>query len=95
MESAHQQKGRDRGAHLKRKVAVPDSYWSLSDLTASQFKSNARPTKPIELGIIGQQIEVKVNYFPIVQFPETGYAYQYHIRMENKANHKTSRHHRR
>ncbi|CAF5158588.1 unnamed protein product, partial [Rotaria magnacalcarata] len=40
---------RGRGDRFKRNVAPADPHWTVSDLTAAQFKSNKRPVKPDEL----------------------------------------------
>ncbi|CAF4484909.1 unnamed protein product, partial [Rotaria socialis] len=69
---------RGRGARLKRNVAPEDPHWTVSDLTAIQFRSNTRPVKPDELGTIGQPIQVIANYFPILQYPRRGLVYRYH-----------------
>ncbi|CAF1302297.1 unnamed protein product [Adineta steineri] len=87
--------GRGRGKNLKRKPVVPEphmtididssnSSWKVSDLNNHQFWSNDRPLKPVELGTLGQQIKVLVNYFPVLQFPHKGLVYQYHFIVENK-----------
>ena len=60
-----------------------DPYWTVSDLTNSQFYSTARAPKPDELGQIGREIQVIANYFPILQFPHHGLVYRYHIQMRN------------
>ncbi|CAM4770677.1 unnamed protein product, partial [Rotaria magnacalcarata] len=77
---------RGRADRLKRNVAPADPHWTVSDLTAAQFKSNKRPVKPDELGIIGQQIQVIANYFPIRQYPNRGLVYQYHIQIRDWKN---------
>jgi hypothetical protein len=87
--------GRGRGTHLKRNVVVDDPYWIVTKLTNEQFQSNIRPTKPDELGRLGQQIQIIVNYFPILQFPHRGLIYQYHIQIRNKKNFEISRERRR
>ncbi|CAF2600413.1 unnamed protein product [Rotaria sp. Silwood2] len=87
--------GRGRGAHLKQKTVVPDPGATISDLTIGQFKSNDRPTKPNELGKIGNHIKVMVNYFPIVEFPHSGLVYQYDIQIKSKNSFKVLREHRR
>ncbi|CAF1546280.1 unnamed protein product [Rotaria sordida] len=87
--------GRGRGAHLKPRTLVPHSHWKVSDLTIVQFKSNTQPSKPKELGKIGEAIEVMVNYFPIIKYPHSGLVYQYDIQIENKNLFKVSREHRR
>ena len=63
---------------------TPDPYWTVSDLTNSQFYSTARAPKPDELGQIGREIQVIANYFPILQFPRYGLVYRYHIQMRNR-----------
>jgi hypothetical protein len=79
----------------RRKIEAPDPHWTVSDLTIQQFQSNARPSKPTELGTIGQPIEVTVNYFPVRKFPDSGLVYQYHIEIKNKQNSQISSHQRR
>ncbi|CAF4318628.1 unnamed protein product [Adineta steineri] len=87
--------GRGRGKNLKRKPVVPEPHmtididssnspWKVSDLNNQQFWSNDRPLKPVELGTLGQQIKLWVNYFSVVQFPHKGLVYQYHFIAENK-----------
>ncbi|CAF3977665.1 unnamed protein product [Adineta steineri] len=87
--------GRGRGKNPKRKPVVPEphmtididssnSSWKVSDLNNQQFWSNDRPLKPVELGTLGQQIKLWVNYFSVVQFPHKGLVYQYHFIAENK-----------
>ncbi len=87
--------GLGRGGRLRRKIEVPDPHWTVSDLSIQQFRSNARPSKPTELGTIGQPIEVTVNYFPVRKFPDSGLVYQYHIEIKNKRNSQISSHQRR
>jgi hypothetical protein len=87
--------GRGRGAYRKRKDEVPDPYWTVTDLTVGQFKTNNRPTKPLELGKYGEQIEVMVNYFPIKKFPDSGFVYQYDIQIRNRRDHEIPIRHRR
>ncbi|CAF4017218.1 unnamed protein product, partial [Rotaria sp. Silwood1] len=83
--------GRDRGTHLKQKYQAADPHWKVSDLTMAEFNSNVRPSKPDEQKSIGQEIQVKVNYFPILGFPRRGLVYQYDIQIKNKMNLKLSR----
>ncbi|CAF1537908.1 unnamed protein product [Rotaria sp. Silwood1] len=87
--------GRGRGAHLKQRNLVPDPHWQVSDLTIDQFKSHAKPSKPKELGKIGEVIKVTVNYFPIVEYPQCDFAYQYDIQIKNKSFLEVPREHRR
>ncbi|CAF3918070.1 unnamed protein product [Rotaria sordida] len=87
--------GRGRGAHLKPRTLVPHSHWKVSDLTIVQFKSNTQPSKPKELGKIGEAIEVMVNYFPIIKYPHSGLVYQYDIQIKTKNLFKVLREHRR
>ncbi|CAF3728415.1 unnamed protein product [Rotaria sordida] len=86
---------RGRGGHLKRNVVPQDPYWTVSNLTNTQFHSNIRPTKPDKLGTLGQQIQVIVNYFPILQFPHKGLVYKYHIQIRHKKNFEIHRERRR
>ncbi|CAF3860432.1 unnamed protein product, partial [Rotaria sp. Silwood1] len=83
--------GRDRGTDLKQKYQAADTHWKVSDLTMAEFNSNVRPSKPDEQKSIGQEIQVKVNYFPILGFPRRGLVYQYDIQIKNKMNLKLSR----
>ncbi|CAF4984306.1 unnamed protein product, partial [Rotaria sp. Silwood1] len=83
--------GRDPGTHLKQKYQAADPHWKVSDLTMAEFNSNVRPSKPDEQKSIGQEIQVKVNYFPILGFPRRGLVYQYDIQIKNKMNLKLSR----
>jgi hypothetical protein len=78
--------GRGRGRQPKI-----DPRWIISDLTTDQFMSKARALKPIELGKVGHEIEVMVNYFPVLQFPRQGLVYQYEIQINNKRNSKLPR----
>jgi len=87
--------GRGRGTHLKRNVVPADPYWTVTNLTNADFYSSDRPKKPDELGSLGQQIQVIVNYFPILQFPHKGLVYKYHIQIRNKKNLEIHRDHRR
>ncbi|CAF3728399.1 unnamed protein product [Rotaria sordida] len=86
---------RGRGRPLQRDIAPDDPYWTVSNLTNTQFHSNIRPTKPDKLGTLGQQIQVIVNYFPILQFPHKGLVYKYHIQIRHKKNLEIHREHRR
>ncbi len=88
-------RGLGRGGRLRRKIEAPDPHWTVSDLTIEQFQSKARPSKPTELGTIGQPIKVTVNYFPVRKFPDSGLVYQYHIEIKNKRNSQISSHQRR
>jgi hypothetical protein len=80
-------KGRGRGGErLKQKLSPEDPHWTVTKLDNSQFYSNTRPTKPDELGILGDQIQVIANYFPILQYPHQGLVYRYHIQIRNRKN---------
>ena len=87
--------GRGRGIYLKRNVVPNDPYWTVTNLTEAQFRSNTRPTKPDDLGTIGTQIQVIANYFPITQFPHQGLVYRHHIQIRNKKNFEIHRDRRR
>ncbi len=87
--------GRGRGVHLKRNVAPDDPHWTVTNLTDVQFNAIIRPKKPDELGTLGEEIQVIVNYFPILQFPHTGLVYQYNIQIRNKKNFEIHRDRRR
>ncbi|CAF2999218.1 unnamed protein product [Rotaria sp. Silwood2] len=87
--------GRGRGAHLKQKTVVPDPHFKVLDLTVDQFQSNTRPLKPQKMGKFGECTQVMVNYFPVVKYPDNGFAYQYYIEIETKTRSKISRFHRR
>jgi hypothetical protein len=85
-------KGRGRGGErLKQKLSPENPYWTVTNLTNSQFYSNTRPLKPDELGILGDQIQVIANYFPILQYPHQGLVYRYHIQIRNRKNLETHR----
>ncbi|CAF4340358.1 unnamed protein product [Rotaria sp. Silwood2] len=91
---------RGRGRPIKQNVVpkdvVPeDPYWTVTNLTNAQFHSNIRPTKPDELGTLGKQIQVIVNYFPILQFPHKYLVYKYHIQIRNKKDFEIHRERRR
>lgn len=43
-----------------------------------------RIAKSDELGTLGRQIEVLVNYFPVLQFPQRGVVYRYTVEIRNK-----------
>jgi hypothetical protein len=88
-------KGRARGDRLKQSVAPSDPYWTVTNLTAAEFNKHDRPTKPDELGTIGEQIQVIANYFPILNFPHKGLVYQYHIQIRNRKNFEIYRERRR
>jgi hypothetical protein len=79
-------KGRGRSVHPKPNVAPPEPYWTVTNLTDAQFHSSKRPKKPDELGILGEQIQVIANYFPILQFPHRGLVYKYQIQIRNRKN---------
>jgi hypothetical protein len=75
---------------LKRRAQVPDPQltlsvqhgdpsWNLGDLIADQFRTNERPSPPIELGTVGRELNLFVNYFPVRDFPKEGLVYQYHF----------------
>ena len=78
-----------------RTMDAIDPYWTVSDLTNSEFQSLTRVSKPDELGKIGRQIEVIANYFRILQFPQHGLVYRYHIQMRDKRNEEMHRDRRR
>jgi hypothetical protein len=84
-------KGRGRGDRLKQKLPPEDPHWNVTKLDNSQFYLNARPTKPDELGILGDQIQVIANYFPILQYPHQGLVYRYHVQIRNRKNLETHR----
>ncbi|CAF0807946.1 unnamed protein product [Rotaria sp. Silwood1] len=86
---------RGRGRPPKRDTVPDDPYWTVNNLTYAQFHSNTRPTKPNELGTLGQQIQVIVNYFPILQFPHKGLVYKYHIQIRNRKDFEIPRERRR
>jgi len=89
-------KGRGRGGlPLKRTVVPDDPHWTVTNLTDAQFNSIIRPKKPDELGTLGEQIQVIVNYYPILQFPHKGLVYQYHIQIRNKKDFEIHRERRR
>jgi hypothetical protein len=88
-------KGRARSDRLKQSVAPSDPYWTVTNLTAAEFNKHDRPTKPDELGTIGEQIQVIANYFPILNFPHKGLVYQYHIQIRNRKNFEIYRERRR
>jgi len=89
--------GRGRGRVIRpgRVTEVRDPHWSVSDLSIDQFKSNDRPSKPLEVGKIGDPITVIVNYFPIAQFPQEGIVYHYDMQIRNKRNRLIQREYRR
>jgi hypothetical protein len=89
--------GRGRGHRPVRKVEVEvhDPVWTVSALSKDQFKSKTRPSKPSELGIIGQPIIVRANYFPIAEFPQEGIVYQYDIKIKDKKDRLIRRDHQR
>ena len=89
--------GRGRGRRTVRKVEVdvPDPEWTVSDLSKDDFQTKTRPSKPSEVGTIGEQITVLVNYFPVVKFPQEGIAYQYDIEIKNKNDRLVRRDHQR
>jgi len=62
-----------------------------SPLTTNELQPKIRLHKPDELGTIGQQIKVMVNYFLVLQFPQEGFVYEYHIQMRNKRDFEISR----
>ncbi len=95
MTTATSHRGRGRGIPRRPVIEVPDPHWTVSDLSSDQFQSKVRPTKPTELGTIGQSITVLVNYFPIHQFPQEGFVYQYDIEIRNKNDRLIRRDHRR
>ncbi|UJR36678.1 hypothetical protein I4U23_029395 [Adineta vaga] len=76
--------GRGRGTLIKRINPPPGPCWTVTELSKEQFTTNDRPTKPDQLGDLGEQYKVFVNYFPILQFPRKGLVYQYHIQIRNK-----------
>ena len=84
-----------RGRGRRPKIELPDPRWKISDLTTDQFMTADRPLKPTELGKVGHEIEVMVNYFPILQFPRQGLVYQYDIKISDKRNFELLRAHRR
>jgi len=88
-------RGRGRGILSRREVQIPDPHWNVSDLSFDQFMSDDRPSKPTELGIIGNQITVSVNYFPVHQFPQEGLVYQYDLEIRNKRGRLIRREHQR
>ncbi|UJR36677.1 hypothetical protein I4U23_029394 [Adineta vaga] len=77
-------RGRGRGTLTKRINPPPDPFWTVTELSKEQFNTYQRPTKPDQLGDLGEQYRVFVNYFPILQFPRKGLVYQYHIQIRNK-----------
>ena len=76
-------------------VDAHDPYWTVSNFSNPQFYSVKRAPKPDELGKIGRQIEVIANYFRILQFPQHGLVYRYHIQMRDKRNEEMHRDRRR
>jgi len=88
-------RGRGRGAHLKRTVVLDDPHWNVTNLTDAQFNSIIRPKKPDKLGILGEQIQLIANYYPVLQFPHKGLVYQYHIQIRNKKDFEIHRERRR
>jgi hypothetical protein len=88
-------RGRGRGIRLGRVTEIPDPRWTVSDLSIDQFKSNVRPSKPIEVGKIGDPITVIANYYPITQFPQEGIVYQYDIQIRNERDRLIPREYRR
>lgn len=84
-------RGRGNRAVLRKQNEAPDPVWTVSDLNEEQFHTNVRPSKPTEMGTVGQPIRVRVNYFPILQFPQHGDAYHYDITIRNKRDQKLPR----
>jgi hypothetical protein len=87
--------GRGRGSFWRRQVEASDPEWVVSNLTIDEFKLDVRPSKPMELGTIGQPTTVRVNYFPITKFPEEGLVYQYDIHIWNERDQLIQREHQR
>ncbi|UJR09388.1 hypothetical protein I4U23_013631 [Adineta vaga] len=81
--------------HLKVNMIAGDPRWEVSDLTDAQFKTYDRPSKPLELGITGQPINLRANYFSVQNFPREGLVYQYHFDVKNRRNTDISRDQRR
>ncbi len=88
-------RGRGRSTVQKAEVEVHDPEWTVSDLSKAQFESKIRPSKPSELGKIGEPITVLVNYFPIAKYPQEGIAYKYDIEIKNRKNESIRDDHRR
>ena len=78
--------GLSRGSQLEQDTVLTDPYWIVTNLTDAQFNSNERPTKPDEIGELGEKIQVIANYFPLLQFPYRGLVYKYNIKINNKKN---------
>lgn len=88
-------RGRGHRPLRKAEVEVQDPIWIVSELSKDQFQSKTRPSKPSEPGTIGEPITVQANYFPIIEFPQEGFVYQYDIEIKNKKDRLIQRDHRR
>ena len=65
-------------------VNGPEANPSVSSDVMSLPRSLNQLGKLDELGTLGRKIEVLVNYFPVLQFPQEGVVYRYTIEIRNK-----------
>ncbi|CAF0788505.1 unnamed protein product [Adineta ricciae] len=62
----------------------PEAKTSVSSDVMPVQRSLSRLAKSDELGTLGRKIEILVNYFPVLQFPQEGVVYRYTIEIRNK-----------
>ncbi|UJR09387.1 hypothetical protein I4U23_013630 [Adineta vaga] len=85
-------RGRGQGRKISEQHEPPSpsltAQASISTVLSPDISSSEKPIiriqKSNELGILGKKIDVLVNYFPILQFPQHGVVYRYHIEIRNK-----------
>jgi hypothetical protein len=68
---------------------------TVSSTASSLDTSRIRLHQSDELGTLGERIQVMVNYFPVLQFPQQGFIYRYYIQIYNRKSLVIRRIHRR
>lgn len=89
---------RIRGAtsyRADREIGTSDFHWTVSNLSQGQFNSDIRPFQPNEQGKFGEERQIVANFYPILEFPRSGFVYQYDIQIKNKKSVINSRQRRR
>ena len=89
-------RGRDRILQQpQNEVVTANLPQTISPLVDDIRKMSIRSVKPVEGGTIGEEIRVMVNYFPVLQYPQQGLVYEYHIEIRNSRDIMLNRYRRR